>query len=378
MTRPPQRRSGRLAAQPSYADFETGALLREAEQLRVAGEVAKAAALCRKALARHPGSPKALNVLGKLAAQTGNFDVAIGLHQRALAGAPRDAAILFDLGEALRAAGQSDAALIALKRALAADPQSAPIRNAIGNTLLELGRRDEAIANYRATLAQHPRDDFAKHMLQALSESRAADPAYVASLFDSYAEIFERHLSRSLNYRMPEAISALLQAVSPGRRFEHALDLGCGTGLVAKALGGMISVIDGVDLSAGMIAHATTTGLYRGLATGDLVTFLDQRAPQSADLVIAADVFNYVGRLDDTFAAVHRVLRSGSLFVFSIEHPAGGGDLNATATGRFAHSPAYIADLAANYGFTQRAAEAATIRTENGRSVEGALIALEP
>ncbi len=49
------------------------------------------------------------------------------------------------------------------------------------------------------------------------------------------------------------------------RQWARALDLGCGTGLMAKALAGQFSTMDGVDLAARMLDIAQETGLYNRL-----------------------------------------------------------------------------------------------------------------
>src|SRR5207253_11405772 len=85
-------------------------------------------------------------------------------------------------------------------------------------------------------------------------------PGYVRSLFDQYASNFDRALVEGLGYRGPALLrDALSAAVAARRRPFHvarAIDLGCGTGLVAEALHAHCGTIVGVDLSPAMAAAA--------------------------------------------------------------------------------------------------------------------------
>src|SRR6185295_18689835 len=100
---------------------------------------------------------------------------------------------------------------------------------------------------------------------------------------------------QALNYRAPRLLAAAL--VASGRRYAHALDLGCGTGLAAPELRPLADRMTGVDLSANMLAQARARGLYDTLLQADALEFLAARE-DSFDLVLAADVFIYVGALD--------------------------------------------------------------------------------
>ena len=78
------------------------------------------------------------------------------------------------------------------------------------------------------------------------------------------------------------------------------------------------------------------------------------------DLVLAADVFIYVGKLDRLFAEVSSHMTRGGLFGFSVERLAE-GDFTAQPTGRYAHSAGYVERLARTHGFSVAAREAAVI-----------------
>ena len=87
----------------------------------------------------------------------------------------------------------------------------------------------------------------------------ALSPAYVRALFDGYAPRFERHLVEGLGYVGPDLVRDALPPEPP--HLGTALDLGCGTGLMAQALGGLCASIEGVDLSPRMLEKARKTKL---------------------------------------------------------------------------------------------------------------------
>lgn len=376
MRKPTHRHRHRSrTASGDFASFEAGTLLRKAEEHHRAGQVGPAVKLCQQVLAHSPNSAPAMFLLGRLAAQTAAFEVAIGFFERVLVHRPDAPEVLLEFGLALKATGRVREALPMLERARKLAPSAVAILTALGDTLLELGHTEDALASYQTVLAVDPANAFAGHMVQALKDSPEPDPAYVASIFDGYADIFDTHVTGTLQYRIPSVIAELLERHLPRRRYATALDLGCGTGLVAKALEGRFDEMDGVDLSPRMIEKARATGLYRRLATGGLEGFLNEADSGSADLVVAADVFVYVGTLHAVFREVTRVLSAGGVFAFSLEQ-AEGPKIAARSSGRFAHPPGYGEELAEQNGLTVVATEPLAVRQENNRPLQGRLLLL--
>ena len=148
---------------------------------------------------------------------------------------------------------------------------------------------------------------FASTALDA-AQPQGLPAAYVARLFDDYAPRFNAHLVRELSYRGPELIADALDAVAPERKFRRGLDVGCGSGLAGAALRARSEVLIGVDISSKMILEAERTKLYDELAVGDFSAFLAEQPEGEADLVVAADVFAYVGDLAPAFTAIARAL----------------------------------------------------------------------
>src|SRR5689334_15308878 len=98
------------------------------------------------------------------------------------------------------------------------------------------------------------------------------------------------------------------------------------------------------------------------------------------DLVVAADVFVYIGDLDAVMSAVRRVLRAAGIFAFSAEDLEKDPDADRAPSdsgywlhsrARYAHRLDYLNSLAARSGFEIKSVRETRIRFEQGRPVHG-------
>lgn len=281
--------------------------------------------------------------------------------------------------EASRKAGDLPAAADLFAQALECAPGWPAAAFALGECHEAMGQPEAAKTAFEACLAADAEDPFGAGLRLARLSGRAAPAAmperYVAQLFDDYAERFDDHLVGALDYRGPAIVRAALEAamIRAGRPFAFtaAMDLGCGTGLMAAAMAGAAQAMDGIDLSPAMVAKAGQTGLYRWLATGDLVTLLRASvAPGTYDLMLAADVLVYIGDLAPLMGEVRRCLGPGGRFAFTVQAGAGEGYVLG-ADMRYAHAEAYLRSLAAAHGLAVEALEPAVTRRDAGREVPG-------
>jgi predicted TPR repeat methyltransferase len=286
---------------------------------------------------------------------------------------------------------------------MSADPESpaalAALAEAYERALtLEKAGDAAAVEAWRAVLALDPEDrGGAAVRLASLGAAPAperASPAYVATLFDQHAEMFEEILVGRLGYRVPEALAERLRARLPAGARLRVLDLGCGTGLAVAALGDLAAEATGVDLSEEMLGLAHDTGLYDALYLDDAAGFLEGDPDDPAaplvdadgdalgpwDLILAADVLPYLGDLRPLFRAAARRLAPGGRLALSCESPPGGaGDAAGPGWGvgphqRFHHADSHLREAAAAAGLTVELLEPWTIRTNEGRPEPGRLL----
>ncbi len=236
------------------------------------------------------------------------------------------------------------------------------------------GHRDAAIKLGRARLSWAPDDPVQIYLLDALVQkpvARAPDN-YIVEYFNGFAETFDKQLTGVLNYRTPEELVNLLAKLE--RTFPEVLDLGCGTGLAGPLLRALAGTLTGVDLSPKMLEKAAERGVYDRLIEGEIETFLG-RQPDRFDLIFATDVLIYFGDLAQLMRGAAKSLRPGGLFAFSIERAITNG-YALLPTGRFAHHPSYVEELA-NGDFVVLEKVPAAIRLEACQPVEGVLYVLQ-
>lgn len=243
--------------------------------------------------------------------------------------------------------------------------------------------RAGAIEAYRQALRLDPQDRCGATLrlarLGAMPAPAAPPPAHVRDLFDGYAERFEASLVTGLGYRAPQSIAALIDRVAPGRHFAQALDLGCGTGLMAPALRPRVDRLDGIDLSPAMVAKARGRGLYDRLEVGEIVEAMAARPAGGVDLITAADVFCYIGDLAPVFAAMARIAAPGALVAVTVEAVAEdepGGDVVLRDSLRWAHRRGSLVAIAADAGFELTALETSPLRRDRGAEIIGHVAAV--
>ena len=97
-----------------------------------------------------------------------------------------------------------------------------------------------------------------------------------------------------------------------------------------------------------------------------------------ADLVLAADVFVYVAALEAIFGEVHRVLKPGGFFAFTVQAHDGDGVILG-ADSRYSHGEPYLRALAETTGFGVAAFEHSQQMARRGffahRSADGSSFA---
>ena len=336
------------------------------------GNFERAQAQFTASLALVPGRTSTLTNLGATRLKLGRMQDAIDVLTEVLDREPHNVDALGHCAAAHAELGHSEQALALLERALAADPSLATAWVLRGTLLREAGRAQEAARSYERARACGADGELMGYYLAALQGDGApptAPRAYVQGLFDGYAQGFEDHLLQVLRYQAPQR---LLEGLGDSHRFARALDLGCGTGLCGVLLRDRVDRLVGVDLSANMVRQARLRNVYDEVLEADLAHYL-AASHETCDLVVAADVFIYVGALEAVFEGVARVLAKGGTFCFCVERDdedRGEGFLLSQSR-RYAHALRYIRKLAEQNGFEIRHTADHPIRDDQEKPIVG-------
>ena len=138
-------------------------------------------------------------------------------------------------------------------------------------------------------------------------------------LYQDWASTYDATMLEGLGYLTPRLVAeALAQHLKTLEA--PVLDVGCGTGLVgaeAAALG--YGSVDGLDLSAAMMAVAARRGVYRHLLEGDLTQPLSIVSGAYAAVVCAGTFTS--GHVDAScLDELVRILQPGGWLVCTVHH----------------------------------------------------------
>jgi len=380
------------------------------EAYRTIGKFAEAGSACIQALKLDPGLPEVHFNMGAIAFAQEHYDSAIASYKKALSLKQGYIDALLGLGDSLVKSGQIENGRKYYEEMLAYQPESVTALTRIGIALRMMDRIDEAIEHYKKSISRLPAepdlyynlallhqrkgnnkeaaeclrklleltpdDEAARHILNALdgSTTASAPPEYVRDMFDNYAETFETHLVQKLDYRVPEILAGQIKTCLGERTELKALDLGCGTGLMGEGMKDYCVCMTGIDLSPKMIEQARLKNIYSELVVADILEFMQASAIASYDIVVATDVFVYIGDLENIFAEAIRLLTPGGLFAFSVEtNSEADADFVLSDTGRYYQSASYLDRLRMQFGFSQVHYSHVRLRNQHEHPVYGYL-----
>ncbi|MFA8385549.1 MAG: methyltransferase domain-containing protein [Pelagibaca sp.] len=270
-----------------------------------------------------------------------------------------------------------DAAADVLRGALEIVPKWGAGWFRLGEYLERAGDLSGAAQAWGRAVEVQPDDPFGgglrRDLLRDQPLSDTMPPAFVEHLFDQYAPRFEASLLDGLDYQGPQIIADALRRTN-GVPVAHGLDLGCGTGLIGPILRPHCGHLTGIDLSQAMLSEAQAKGVYDRLEKGDI-----QELPISDaryGLIVASDVFNYLGALERIIGWCAASLAPGGTLIFTVEQ-AEGRDVALSETRRFAHGRTYVSDLLKVAGFGSVTIEDVVLRQDRGTDVTGFCVIAE-
>jgi predicted TPR repeat methyltransferase len=140
-----------------------------------------------------------------------------------------------------------------------------------------------------------------------------SDPREVADRYNAWAQSYDDDLT-SWSYAAPAVVADAVVTRYPEAGL--VLDVGCGTGLVGRALRarGFAGQIRGLDISQASLEIAQQSGAYDSLEQADLqqrLAFEDD----SVDAVVCVGVMTYLPEVEAVWREFARLARSGGLVV---------------------------------------------------------------
>lgn len=324
-----------------------------------------------------PDSHEVYSLLGYCEKCSQNIENSIQYYLKYLESFPDDIDILYNLGNCYKDSHSYQNAITFYKKGLEHNSSHLSIISNLAYVLHKTGNEEEACIYFQKLLTLAPDNSSARHMVTALTEteSETAPPEYVMNVFDSYASNYEESLVKELEYKVPQQLLDIFKTLySSDFSAEHMLDLGCGSGLAAEKFNFCTKIITGIDLSSEMLAIAADKDIYTNIFQVDILDFLQQDST-SYDLVIAADVFTYIGDLSEIFSTLSRRVKKNTPFIFSTE--LADSNYLLKKSGRFGHAENYIDECAAAAEWKIVKHTFVNLRKERGKWIQGQLHFLE-
>jgi predicted TPR repeat methyltransferase len=335
------------------------------------------------AFALDPNNADAAALSGGVLLELCRYEEALAKCELSLAISPDQVEALCIKADCLRNLDRPAEAAAIYRRAAELDPGRVSVWRLLGKVYEQLGDRDSAIDALRRARQLDPSDPLGASvelMRLGADELSEMPRAYVRQLFDQYAATFDTALVERLGYRGPslllEAVLSACRAHQKPTNFKHAIDLGCGTGLVAVAFAHLVDQFIGVDISPAMIEQARARGLYARLEEADMLEGLRTTPDSSVDLVVSADVMIYVADLLPVLKEASRVLVSGGLLALTLERHDGDGFILGDGR-RYAHSASYLRASIQAVGLVVSQLEQHSSRHERGVPVPGLVVVAE-
>lgn len=349
-----------------------------AQALMLTNHIEEAILFYEKTLMLSPNHPEANHNLANSYMMLGDIEKALNYFLRQLEITPLPETY-YNIGVILLSQERNQEAIQYLEEAKKWQPDYLPIYLNLGGIYLKQQLYEEAISAYQTALLLDPDNKEIQYIIQALSEGETPERApndYLRNLFNQYAHYYDAHLTRYLNYQVPTQLARLLRdTLNSTQETWKIVDLGCGTGLSGEAFKNYAAELIGIDISEHMIESAKKKAIYSQLIIGDIEEKLKEI--DSVDLLIAADVFAYLGNLNTIFERSYEALNVTGRLLFSVEKSTQDTPYQLQKNMRYTHTKKYIESLAKQNNFIVECCENAVLRQQQKEPVEGYLFLLK-
>ena len=256
-------------------------------------------------------------------------------------------------------------------QSLKIDPHNKDALVNIGNIYLKQNKVQDAVSHYQQALEMAPEDKEVKHILSALTGKKVhsrAPQQFVRNLFNQYAPYYDQHLQKQLRYDTPEQLFEIIAHDTPANQSWHVIDLGCGTGLCGEKFKLYAKKLIGIDLAQNMIDVARKKNIYDQLICDDIHDAIIEY--RDIDLIIAGDVFSYIGDLSDILQHCYNALQEGGVLLFTVEK-SHVSRFVLQKNIRYGHNEKYLRKIMKNHNWTMLEIEPIILRYQNNKPVYG-------
>lgn len=144
------------------------------------------------------------------------------------------------------------------------------------------------------------------------------DATEIAARYDEWVPTYEHELVKEWRYDAPGVAAQMIAEALKAKDSASVLDLGCGTGLVGKALHNSgIRTIDGVDVSEASLDAARQTGIYRNTIRHDFNSGPLPFLAHTYDAAISVGVLSYAHDPISVIRDLCRVVVPAGIVVFT-------------------------------------------------------------
>lgn len=135
--------------------------------------------------------------------------------------------------------------------------------------------------------------------------------------YRDFAPIYDDQFAGRMGYSYPAALANVYNKFKKDTDDFPIADIGCGTGLVAKALALPAAQIDGIDISDDMLDVARAKSIYRECYQIDLKSGIEG-LPCDYGAVVSAGTFTFGHLGPETLTPLLDIARNGALFCIGI------------------------------------------------------------
>ena len=367
-----------ITLKPDYAEAHNklGVILNQLDRS------SESEASFRQAIKLKPNYAEAHSNLGNTLKEQASLKEAEASFRQAITLKPDLAVAHYNLGNTLKERGKLKEAEASFRQAITLKLDYTEAHINLGNTLQEQDRLKEAEASFRQAITLKPDLAVAHYnlgkvykkirknskavecfekTLELSSEDLLGATLQLATLGkrkipektpENFMQEFYRKKSKNWDklekkenkYRGHLLIKNAFKTTHSTSKKIDILDMGCGTGSLAKILRPYARTLVGVDLSPDMLFKAEEICLYDSLYKKDLSQYLSE-VSNHYDTIVAAAVLIHFYDLSNIFFLVKDSLKINGKFIFSIfEETEKNKDLNSFLM--YAHSDDYITTLA--------------------------------